>query len=598
MTLVNVGNNHILGRYDNPLWGHSQNLITKNYSSPNNRKNLIMNNTSSDKTFGRDAFLSLLVDEGVTHLFGNPGTTELPIMHALSDHTSLTYVLGLQESVVVAMADGFCRASGKLAACNVHVAPGLGNALGAIYNANLSGSPIIITAGQQEQGHGLMEPLLYGPLVDMARPLVKWATEITRIEDVPRIVRRAAKIALAPPTGPVFLSLPGDILNKSAALDLGRRTRVDAMTYPSDESLRRLSERIMAAEQPVLLAGTEIVRSDALTEAAELAEVLGAPVYQQTVPHGAHFFSEHPAFMGALTRIQDQVRSTLSPYDLMICIGADVLQMSVWSETDPLPPDLPIIQIGLRDWEMGKNYPAEMALRSDVKETLQKLIPQLRELQNTKREKTNVAALEIFTQNNWSTNRRQRRQDISACADESSIDPDWLMMRIADCIPADAIIVDEGLTTSKNLLHFLPHRDRYSYFGMVSGGIGWGIAAAVGVQLAQPNRRVVAISGDGSAMYSPQALWTAAHLELPILFLIFNNQGYRILKERLLAFHGNDQYIGMNLREPSIDFTGLATSLGMPAKKITETAQFETAFKPAVISDAPCLFEIMLQPGP
>ena len=598
MTLVNVGNNHILGRYDNPLWGHSQKLITKNYSSPNNRKNLIMNNTSSDKTFGRDAFLSLLVDEGVTHLFGNPGTTELPIMHALSDHTSLTYVLGLQESVVVAMADGFCRASGKLAACNVHVAPGLGNALGAIYNANLSGSPIIITAGQQEQGHGLMEPLLYGPLVDMARPLVKWATEITRIEDVPRIVRRAAKIALAPPTGPVFLSLPGDILNKSAALDLGRRTRVDAMTYPSDESLRRLSERIMAAKQPVLLAGTEIVRSDALTEAAELAEVLGAPVYQQTVPHGAHFFSEHPAFMGALTRIQDQVRSTLSPYDLMICIGADVLQMSVWSETDPLPPDLPIIQIGLRDWEMGKNYPAEMALRSDVKETLQKLIPQLKKLQNIKRAKTNVAALENFSQNNWSTNRRQRQHDISACADESSIDPDWLMMRIADCIPADAIIVDEGLTTSKNLLHFLPHRDRYSYFGMVSGGIGWGIAAAVGVQLAQPNRRVVAISGDGSAMYSPQALWTAAHLELPILFLIFNNQGYRILKERLLAFHGNDQYIGMNLREPSIDFTGLATSFGMRAKKITETAQFEAAFKPAVISDAPCLFEIMLQPGP
>ena len=598
MTLVNVRNNHILGRYDNPLWGHSQKLITKNDSSPNNRKNLIMNNTSSDKTFGRDAFLSLLVDEGVTHLFGNPGTTELPIMHALSDHTSLTYVLGLQESVVVAMADGFCRASGKLAACNVHVAPGLGNALGAIYNANLSGSPIIITAGQQEQGHGLMEPLLYGPLVDMARPLVKWATEITRIEDVPRIVRRAAKIALAPPTGPVFLSLPGDILNKSAALNLGRRTRVDAMTYPSDESLRRLSERIMAAKQPVLLAGTEIVRSDALTEAAELAEVLGAPVYQQTVPHGAHFFSEHPAFMGALTRIQDQVRSTLSPYDLMICIGADVLQMSVWSETDPLPPDLPIIQIGLRDWEMGKNYPAEMALRSDVKETLQKLIPQLRELQNTKRKKTNVAALENFTQNNWSTHRRQRRQDISARGDESSIDPDWLMMRIADCIPADAIIVDEGLTTSKNLLHFLPHRDRYSYFGMVSGGIGWGIAAAVGVQLAQPNRRVVAISGDGSAMYSPQALWTAAHLELPILFLIFNNQGYRILKERLLAFHGNDQYIGMNLREPSIDFTGLATSFGMRAKKITETAQFEAAFKPAVISDAPCLFEIMLQPGP
>ncbi len=557
-----------------------------------------MNNNALDTTFGRDTFLSLLVDEGVTHLFGNPGTTELPIMHALKDHTSLSYVLGLQESVVIAMADGFCRASGKLAACNVHVAPGLGNALGAIYNANLSGSPIIITAGQQEQGHGLMEPLLYGPLVDMARPLVKWATEITRIEDVPRILRRAAKVAMAAPTGPVFLSLPGDILNTPAMIDLGHRTRVDALTLPSDDSLQRLSKRILAAEAPVLLVGTEIVTSDALHEAAELADVLGAPVYQQTVPHGAHFFSEHPAFMGALTRIQRQVQSTLSPYDLMVCIGSDVLQMSVWSETDPLPPGLPIVQIGLRDWEMGKNYPAEIALRSDVKETLQKLIPQLRHMQGTEKARTSVRSLEQISQNNWATNRMQRQQDIGVRSDETSIDPDWLMMKIADSIPTDTIVVDEGLTTSKNLLQFLPHRDRYSYFGMVSGGIGWGIAAAVGVQLAQPDRPVVAISGDGSAMYSPQALWTATHLKLPILFLIFNNQGYRILKERLLAFHGNDQYIGMNLREPSIDFTGLATAFGMRAEKITDAVQFEATFKDAVTSDTPCLLEIILQPGP
>jgi benzoylformate decarboxylase len=557
-----------------------------------------MNNNAIEAAYGRDTFLSLLVDEGVTHIFGNPGTTELPIMHALRDNASLTYVLGLQESVVIAMADGFCRASGKLAACNVHVAPGLGNALGAIYNANLSGSPLIITAGQQEQGHGLMEPLLYGPLVDMARPLVKWATEITRIDDVPRILRRAAKVAMAPPTGPVFLSLPGDILNTSATIDFGRRTRIDALTLPSNDSLDFLSKRILAAEKPVLLVGTEIVTSDALHEAAELADVLGAPVYQQTVPHGAHFFSEHPAFMGALTRIQDQVQSTLFPYDLMVCIGADVLQMSVWSETDPLPPDLPIVQIGLRDWEMGKNYPSEIALRSDVKETLQKLIPQLRQMQGTEKARTSVRALKKFSQNNWSTKRRQRQQDIGDRSDETSIDPDWLMMQIADSIPADTIIVDEGLTTSKNLLQFLPHRDRYSYFGMVSGGIGWGISAAVGVQLAQPDRPVVAISGDGSAMYSPQALWTAAHLKLPILFLIFNNQGYRILKERLLAFHGNDQYIGMDLREPSIDFTGLATSFGMRAEKITDTVQFEATFKNAVTADTPSLLEIMLQPGP
>jgi hypothetical protein len=156
---------------------------------------------------GRSAFLALLKDEGITHLFGNPGTTELPIMHALKDHPDLTYVMAMQESLVVAIADGYSRASGRLVACNVHVAPGLGNAMGSLYNAQFTGTPMILTAGQQEQGHGLMEPLLYGPLVRMAEPLVKWAVEVTRLEDLPRIVRRAAKIATTPPTGPVFISL-------------------------------------------------------------------------------------------------------------------------------------------------------------------------------------------------------------------------------------------------------------------------------------------------------------------------------------------------------------------------------------------------------
>ena len=188
-----------------------------------------------NKITGRSAFLALLKDEGVTHLFGNPGTTELPIMHALKDHPDLTYVMAMQESLVVAMADGFSRASGKLVACNVHVAPGLGNAMGSLFNASFTGTPMILTAGQQEQGHGLQEPVLYGPLVQMAEPLVKWAVEVTRLEDLPRIVRRAAKIAMTPPTGPVFISLPGDILNAEAGIELGRSTRIDTRVRPSDE---------------------------------------------------------------------------------------------------------------------------------------------------------------------------------------------------------------------------------------------------------------------------------------------------------------------------------------------------------------------------
>src|SRR3974390_545062 len=171
-------------------------------------------------------------------------------MHALKDHPELTYVMAMQESLVVAMADGFSRASGRLVACNVHVAPGLGNALGSLFNAKFTGTPMILTAGQQEQGHGLMEPVLYGPLVRMAEPLVKGWVEVTRLEDLPRIVRRAAKVATTPPTGPVFISLPGDILNSEAGIELGRSTRVDARMRPSEEAVQALAQRLLRAQRP------------------------------------------------------------------------------------------------------------------------------------------------------------------------------------------------------------------------------------------------------------------------------------------------------------------------------------------------------------
>src|SRR6201996_3583607 len=324
---------------------------------------------------GRSAFIELLLAEGVTHLFGNPGTTELPIMHALVDYPDMRYVLGLQEAIVVAMADGYARASGELVACNVHVPPGLGNAMGSLFTAFNSGTPLIITAGQQEQGHGLTEPLLYAPLVPIATPVVKWATEVTRLEDLPRIVHRAAKIAMTPPTGPVFISLPGDILNAFGAIDLSQATRVDTRVRPADEGLHTLAERLLQAKAPVIIAGLEIIRSDAFAEAARFAEVLGAPVYDQTVLQGAHFPSDHPAYLGPLSRDQKTVRARLEPYDTVISLGSDFLRMSVYSEIEPLPPHMSVIQIGLNDWEMGKTYAAEIAVRADINETLRVLSP-------------------------------------------------------------------------------------------------------------------------------------------------------------------------------------------------------------------------------
>ncbi|WP_218578431.1 thiamine pyrophosphate-binding protein [Vineibacter terrae] len=553
---------------------------------------------TSNTITGRSAFLSLMKDEGVTRMFGNPGTTELPIMHALTEQRDIGYVLGLQEAVVIAMADGFARASGQLVSCNVHVAPGLGNAIGSIYTAQMSGTPMIVTAGQQEQGHGLTEPLLYAPLVPIAQPVVKWATEVNRIEDLPRILRRAAKVALTPPTGPVFISLPGDILNNEAALDLGAPTRVDTRTRPSDAALEACARRMLAARRPLIMAGTEIVTSDALAEAARLAEILGAPVYQQSVQTGAHFLSAHPAFLGALSRDQAQVRRVLEPYDLLISVGAELLQMSVYSEVEPLPPHTRVIQIGQRDWEMGKNFPAEIALRADVKETLAALNPLLERLGGQARATAAKATLAELADRNWSAQRAKKAEAARARGGSQPIDPDWLMLRLSDGLPDDAIIVDEGLTSARSLIAFWPFRDRYSYFGNVSGGIGWGIAAAVGVQMAQKQRRVAAVIGDGSMMYCVQALWSAAHYKLPVIFVIANNGGYRILKQRLKAFHGNDTPIGMDFRDPPIDVAGLARAYGVTAHRVETAAQFDAALK-AALADAsgPILLDVVVQGG-
>ena len=543
---------------------------------------------------GRSAFLALLKDEGITHLFGNPGTTELPIMHALKDHPDLTYVMAMQESLVVAIADGFSRASGKLVACNVHVAPGLGNALGSLFNAKFTGTPMILTAGQQEQGHGLMEPVLYGPLVQMAEPLVKWAVEVTRLEDLPRIVRRAAKIATTPPTGPVFISLPGDILNSEAGIELGRSTRVDTRVKPSDEALHALAERILKSRRPVIIAGDEVVKSDALGEAAALAETLGAPAYQCSTPYGAHFLSESPCFMGALSRLQKQVREVLAPYDLMIVLGADPLRMSVYSEVDPLPDGLSIVQIGLVDWDLAKNYGAEIALKADVKETLRALLPALKAAGGAALESRAKQGLAELASRNWTTKRKALVEQIGKAREKSPIDPDFLTLQLVEAMPDNAIMVDEGLTSGRQLLSLRPHRDRYGYHALASGGIGWGVPASVGVSLANPHRPVVCFSGDGSAMYSIQALWTAAHHKLPLSVVIANNGGYRIIKQRLLAFHGDDHYVGMDFADPPVDFTALAKSLGLEAMRISNPAELKPKLSDAFKRPGAKLIEVMV----
>ncbi len=549
------------------------------------------------KMTGRQAFIKLLLDEGVTHLFGNPGTTELAIMEAVPQFPELTYVLGLQESIVVGMADGFARASNQLVACNLHCAPGLGHAMGAIYNAKFSGSPLLITAGQYEVGYGLQEPLLYEPLVPIAAPLVKWAFEVTRIEDLPRVIRRAAKIARTPPMGPVFISLPGSVLDEEAEIEFGFPTLVDAGMRPSDRALEEIAQKLLAAKKPVMVAGREIANADMFAEACELAELLGAAVYQESVPYNARYPSSHPTCMGDLTRNQKKVRQTLEQYDFLLCLGADLLRMSPMSTVEPLPPEMPVMHITEREWELGKNYSTATAVRADIKETLLALLPVLRRMRTAEQAKQAQARLADLATSNWSANRAKTRAEVQASATTTPIDQRYLVSQIVDALPKDVIVVDETLTAAPAISAMLPMDDPQAYYGLASGGLGFGMAGAVGVALAQPSRPVVATIGDGSAMYSIQSLWTAAHLKLNITYVIINNRSYRIIKERLLAMRGTDDFVAMDMDNPAIDFAGVAKSMGMPSQVVTDPTKLADVLKAAMASGGPNLVEVIVSRG-
>lgn len=545
------------------------------------------------KIAGRNAFLQLLADEGVTQLFGNPGTTELALMEAVPQFPQLEFVLGLQEATVVAMADGYCRGSGRLAAAIVHVAPGLGNAMGALYNARFSGSPVLLIAGQQEQSHGLLEPMLFEPLVPIAQPLVKWAVEATRAADLPRIVHRAAKIALTPPTGPTFVSLPGDVLDETLELDLGAPVRLEASVRPSEATLAKLAQMISAAKRPAVLAGQELAARDAFAEAVELAELLGAAVYGSTIPYSAQFPSEHPAFMGTLTRVQSQVRETLAAHDLLLCLGADLLRMSVHSPIEPLPGNLPVIHVSERGAELGKNYRTDLAVQADVKETMRCL------LQVFRAQPLPGAAQRIdeLKKNNWSAQRDRARVEAMLAAEAAPIDPRYLCLRFAEALPRDAVVVDEGLVSTYSLAKVLPLRERRSYYGLASGGLGFAVPGAVGLARALPGRPIAAIVGDGSAMYGIQGLWTAAHLGLPITYVIANNRSYRIIKERLVSFRRTDRFTGMDLRDPEIDFVSLARSLGVKARRVTDPGDIAPALRTALAEGKPTLVDVRVADG-
>ena len=544
---------------------------------------------------GKTALLELLRQEGVRMIFGNPGTTELPLMDALAAEQQLRYILALQEAPATSMADGYCQASGECAMLNLHAAPGLGNALGMLYDAQKAGSPILVTAGQHEQRFNFTEPLLMGDLPTIARPFVKWSDEVRRLEDLPRAIHRAVKTALAPPMGPVFLSLPGDILTDSADIDLGAPSRVASGMRGDASAIQRAAAIIAKAKSPVIIAGDCVPQGNALQELVDLAEAMGAPVYDEGMASRAMFPSSHPLYRGAIVRLPAAIRGMLMQHDLLVSVGGDLFTLSLPGDVEPMPEDFPVIHLDTNPWELGKNYPEQVSILGEPKVTLPELTEALRKARSAAEAESAVKRLDHAKAEGIASLHKLNAM-ADALSERHPIHPLALMQTIGRMLPADAVVIDETVSSGTGLRRFLKSDDARSFYGLRGGGIGWGLPAAIGVKLALPNRPVVALIGDGSAMYTIQGLWTAARENLKMVFVIINNYSYRILKQRTNAMKGfaaqHDNYVAMDLDKPRVDFVSVARGLGLAAHKATTLSDLGDLMEAALAADGPTLIDV------
>ena len=434
----------------------------------------------------------------------------------------------------------------------------------------------------------------YSPQTEIC--YVKWAVEIKRLEDLPRIVHRAAKTALAHPTGPVFLSLPVDVLNNERDLDLGTPTRVAGRLRGDSGAIAEAAKLLARAEKPLILAGDAVAHGNALAELIELAELVGAPVMLEGVASTCNFPFTHPLYAGGSPRLGPQIYAALMRHDLVLSIGADLFTLSLPSDVDPMPHGLKVIHIDVDPWEIGKNYPAAVGIQGDPKATLPDLCEAFRR-ETTKAGHKDAATRRESLTAAHAAERTEMAKRAEMEARQLPISPLSLVHAVAKATPDDAVVVDEAISSSNGIRTFFKCADPKSFFGIRGGGIGWGLPAAIGVKLGLPKRPVVALIGDGSAMYTNQALWTAARENIAVVYVIFNNGSYRILKQRTHALKGysaeDDVYVGMDLT-PSIDYIGLAKSLGVPGEHVEKTQDVGSAMGRALASKGPYLIDVKI----
>lgn len=547
---------------------------------------------------GRQIFMESLQAHGVDKIFGNPGTTENPLLDSLMDYPNIDYVTSLHEGVAVSAASFYTQSANKPAVVNLHVAPGLGNGIGAIYGALKARSPMVITAGQQDTRMRMRSPLLSHDLVAMAAPVTKWSVEPTSADEIGPIMQRAFKIAQEHPAGPVFVALPINVMEQEctvAPTTMGHA--FDAVT-PDSSGIEELQQLLTTAKSPVIIAGDEVARSGAFHTLVLLAEQLGAPVYNEPLRAQLAFPNNHPSYAGRLGLEASSTKRALSGHDLVLMIGGVQLEEVWFDDCDPFPDGAKRVQIECTRAELAAHYRIDLGLYGDLAETLALAVTAIQSLPGDygklaqarnqqvaeKREKTQAAA----------------QASLDKAWDSSPMAPARALHELASALPQNSIVVDESITASVELARVFSFKQPGDYFGGRGGGIGQGIAGAIGVQVAQPDRRVIALTGDGSAMYSIAALWSASHHNLPILFVILSNREYRVLKHNMDIYrarfntNSNKPYPNMDLANPTLGFVDIAKGFGLEAEQVTDAARIGERVSALLATNRPALLDIVV----
>ncbi|MBN2578747.1 MAG: hypothetical protein JXB10_07115 [Pirellulales bacterium] len=554
-------------------------------------------------TTGIHILLDMLVGYGVRYIFGNPGTTELPLNDALADDRRFTYVLALQELPAVAIADGYAQATRRPAVVNLHICCGLGNGMGMIYNAYREGTPLLITAGQQDQRMAFEEPILWGRMTDVVRPWTKWACEVRRVEDLPSAIRRAMQAAITPPTGPVFLSLPLDVQLGRAEVDATVPPQLDLHVAPPPEALRQAAEILASAENPAILVGSRVCEADAVAELAAVAELLGAPVmHEATTSHGrCSFPSDHPLATSQLPFWSPEVRDRLAEFDVLLVAGMKLMQQYIYHEpARPIPEYVRLVHFDEDPWELNKNYPLAVGVIGHLKPGLAQLAQSLEKILSPE-QKRRAASRRIAREKTRKAEQEKLRREADGQRAAQPMTPLSLMDTLARILPPDVAVIEEAPTTTMGgyFEQVGALKNTSGYFAQRGWALGWGLNCAIGVKLAWPDRPVLALIGDGSAMYGIQGLWTAAHYNIPVTFVLCNNTEYKILKDcaevlRLPAACAQ-RHEGLDVADPTIDYVALAQSLGVPARRVDDPDSLAAAVARSLKSECPELIEVALR---